>query len=90
MACLLSGALVLAQSPAAGPQAGARVRIGPVACTPRLALRNLGWDSNVSGHPENPEGVLTTTFAGLVHWWMRAGNLRFVGFRLTCWGLTPR
>jgi len=55
------------------------VRIGPVAFTPSLVLKNLGWDNNVFSAGEDPKGDFTATAGGLVNWWMRAGNVRFVG-----------
>ena len=80
--CLLllaSSRHTLAQTQPADPWESGRVRIGPVAFTPGLALKNLGWESNVFGEPENPKGDFTVTAGGFVNWWMRGGKLRFVG-----------
>jgi len=54
------------------------VRIGPVAFTPRLVLKNLGWDSNVFNESEDPKQDFTVTAGGLVDWWMRAGDVRLI------------
>lgn len=55
------------------------MRIGPVAFTPGVVLKNLGWDSNVFSDTNDPKQDFTVTTGGFVNWWMRAGNMRFIG-----------
>ena len=76
---LASGRITLAQTQLPDPWEQGRVRIGPVAFTPGLTLKNLGWDSNVFNEAEDPKSDFTVTAGGLVNWWMRVGNLRLIG-----------
>ncbi len=82
LVCLLllaSGLDAFAQTEAPDPWEQGRVRIGPVAFTPSIVLKNLGWDSNVFNEIEDPRKDFTVTAGGLANWWMRVGNVRLVG-----------
>ena len=81
---LAAGALVLllvappkvgAQAPATDGWDTGRWRFGPLAVTPRIELRNLGWDSNVFNETENPKSDFTTTVAAPIDWWFRFGRV---------------
>ena len=76
---LVSGLHALAQTQAPDPWEQGRVRIGPVAFTPNIVLKNLGWDSNVFSVAEDPKGDFTLTAGGLVNWWMRVAKMRLLG-----------
>jgi len=54
-------------------------RFGPFAVTPKLELRNLGWDSNVFADSESPKSDFTTTVAAPIDWWFRFGRARLHG-----------
>ena len=70
---------LLAQSQPPDPWEQGRVRIGPVAFTPGLTMKNLGWDNNVFYDTENPRGDFTVTPGVTARWWLRLGNLRLLG-----------
>lgn len=57
----------------------ARWRFGPLAVTPKVELRNLGWDSNVFNESENPKSDFTTTVGAPIDWWLRFGRGRLHG-----------
>jgi len=86
---LLLFAAVLVVSPAkAGAQttapatdgwSAARWRFGPFAVTPKLELKNLGWDSNVFNETEDPKSDFTTTVGAPIDWWLRFGRGRLHG-----------
>lgn len=83
---LLSGLLLLApltaaraQSPLVDGWADARWRFGPLAVTPRIELRNFGWDSNVFNEPSDPKQDFTATLASPIDWWLRFGRGRLHG-----------
>ena len=69
-------------NPAARPRpAGtpARWRFGPLAVTPKVELKNLGWDSNVFNETEDPKSDFTTTVGAPIDWWLRFGRGRLHG-----------
>lgn len=68
-----------AQTQEPDPWESARWRFGPFAVTPRVELKNLGWDSNVFNESENPKSDFTTTVAAPVDWWFRFGRGRLHG-----------
>jgi len=76
---LLAVAPARAQAPAADGWDTGRWRFGPLAVTPRIELRNLGWDSNVFADTENPKSDFTTTVAAPIDWWFRFGRVRLHG-----------
>ena len=57
----------------------AKWRLGPFAVTPRVELKNLGWDSNVFNQTEDPKSDFTATVAAPVDWWLRLGSARLHG-----------
>ena len=59
--------------------AAAKWRFGPLAVTPKIELRNLGWDSNVFAETEDPKSDFTTTVAAPIDWWLRFGRGRLHG-----------
>jgi len=77
------GVLVLL---AAGPARGqapevdgwdtGRWRFGPLAVTPTVELKNLGWDSNVFNATEDAKSGFTTTVGAPIDWWLRFGRGR--------------
>ncbi|HOG27859.1 MAG TPA: outer membrane beta-barrel protein [Vicinamibacterales bacterium] len=70
---------VLTQSPLYDGWADARWRFGPLAVTPRVELRNLGWDSNVFNEEADPKRDFTATLAAPIDWWLRFGRGRIHG-----------
>ena len=68
-----------AQSQSLDPWDQGRFRVGPLAFTPSVLLKNLGWDDNVFNDVEDPKKDFTLTAGGLVNWWIRAGDMRLVG-----------
>ena len=71
----------LAQSggQAADGWAAGRWRFGPLAVTPKVELKNLGWDSNVFNTTEDPKSDFTTTVGAPIDWWLRFGRGRLHG-----------
>ena len=55
----------------------ARFHFGPVGLTPRLAIQNLGIDTNVFNSAVDPVQDTTGTIAPGVDLWLRAGRLLF-------------
>ena len=77
--CLLAvvwPATVRAQDITHDPGADAAIHLGPVGLTPRLALRNVGIDSNVLNASGNPEHDFTATFAPGADLWLSIGRAR--------------
>lgn len=69
----------LAQLGEPDPAEQARVRLGPIAFTPTLSIKNLGWETNVFNSPDNPQEEFIFTPAGTINWWLRVGRARLVG-----------
>ena len=67
-----------AQSPV-DPWGTARYRVGPLAFTPAVVLKTLGWDSNVFNSVTDPQQDFTFTLAPQADWWLRAGKARLHG-----------
>ena len=61
------------------PWESARWRFGPLAVTPKVELKNLGWDSNVFNETENPKSDFTATAGAPIDWWLRFGRARLHG-----------
>ena len=57
----------------------AKWRFGPLAVTPKVELKNLGWDSNVFNESENPRSDFTATADAPIDWWLRFGRGRLHG-----------
>ena len=56
--------------------ANAAIHLGPVGVTPRLALRNIGIDSNVLNASGSPQRDFTATFAPGADLWLSIGRAR--------------
>jgi hypothetical protein len=71
--------LVSAQGDEGPDPASVRMRIGPVLINPRLALTNLGFDSNVFNEPSDiePKKDFTATITPTTDIWMRLGRSWF-------------
>lgn len=69
-------ATVRAQDIAHDPGADAAIHLGPVGLTPRLALRNIGIDSNVLNASGSPQRDFTATFAPGADLWLSIGRAR--------------
>jgi hypothetical protein len=76
---LLAPGSALAQLGEPDPWENARVRIGPLAFTPTVSLKNLGWDTNVFNQPENPQTDYLVTPTGTIDWWLRLARARVHG-----------
>jgi Putative beta-barrel porin 2 len=75
---LCVSAAVSAQDPP-DPFDTARMRFGPVALTPGVALTNLGVDTNVFNQVENPKKDFTLTLTPQAQAWLRLGRGRLSG-----------
>jgi hypothetical protein len=75
----LAAAPARAQAPAADGWDAARWRFGPLAVTPKVELKNLGWDSNVFNEADDPKSDFTVTAGAPVDWWFRFGRARLHG-----------
>jgi Putative beta-barrel porin 2 len=62
-----------AQSTNSEPPANARVRVGPLAVKPSVALTNVGIDSNVFNEAQNPKRDVTATIEPQIETWLRLG-----------------
>jgi hypothetical protein len=58
------------------PFATARLRFGPVALSPSLAVTNVGWDSNVFNDWANPKDDFTGTLTPQSDMWLRLGPMQ--------------
>ena len=76
---LVVPAAARAQTQEPDPWEAARWRFGPLAVTPRIELKNLGWDSNVFNETQDPKSDFTTTVGAPVDWWLRLGRARLHG-----------
>jgi hypothetical protein len=75
---ICAAAPTFSQDAAPDPLITARVRFGPLALTPGLAVTNVGWDSNVFNEWENPKGDFTATVTPQTDLWLRMGPMRVV------------
>ena len=55
----------------------ARLHLGPLGLTPKIALRNIGVDTNVFNASDRPERDVTATLAPGIDAWLRVGRLQF-------------
>ncbi len=69
----------LAQDQPTDPWEQMRFRTGPLAWTPTIQLKNLGWDTNVFNAVDEPQRDFTFTLSPQVDWWFRAGRARLHG-----------
>jgi hypothetical protein len=81
---LLAPARALAQHVVDGASS-ARIRVGPLGLTPRIAIRNLGVDSNVRHSTDDARKDFTVTFVPELESWMRLGRARFQGRTTAEW-----
>ena len=65
--------------------AGAKIHLGPFGLTPRIAIRNLGVDSNVLRTSDAPKKDFTATFEPQLDSWLRLGRARFAGRSTAEW-----
>ncbi len=65
-----------AQTEPEDPASTARMRLGPLALTPTIALQNVGIDSNVFNEAENPKQDFTATLRPQFDAWLRLGRGR--------------
>jgi hypothetical protein len=63
----------------------AMFHFGPLSLTPRLAIQNLGVDTNVFNSAETPVRDTTLTVAPGVDVWLRAGRVRLASQTTTEW-----
>jgi hypothetical protein len=86
---LLWPALVLAQSEVttatAFDPARARIHLGPLALDPRLAIRNIGVDTNVFNDADTPVRDFTATFGPALDSAIRIGRLSWLGTSSLAW-----
>ncbi len=61
------------------PWEAARKRVGPLAFTPTVSLKTIGWETNVFNNPVDPKRDFVITPAGHMDWWLRAGRSRLHG-----------
>ncbi len=74
---LLAGVPVSAWAQAPADPAGeAKIHLGPLALTPRFAVRNLGIDTNVFNAADSPTRDFTASFGPGVDTWLRIGRAR--------------
>jgi hypothetical protein len=66
----------LAQSTNHEPPPSARVRLGPLAVKPSVALTNVGIDTNVFNETHDPKQDLTATIEPQIETWLRLGPAR--------------
>lgn len=83
---ILAASFLLCVSPLAWAQATQpdpweqqRFRLGALAFTPTIQIKNVGVDTNVFNSVADPKQDFTFTAGPQVDWWLRAGNLRFHG-----------
>jgi len=76
---LVAPAKAGAQAPPVDQWSAAKWRFGPLAVTPKVELKNLGWDSNVFNTTEDPKSDFTTTAGAQADWWLRLGRARLHG-----------
>jgi hypothetical protein len=74
---------VLAPLSASGQTTGdpstARIQLGPLALDPRIALRNVGIDTNIFNADGEPEKDFTASLVPGVDSWLRLGRARLSG-----------
>src|SRR5262249_1734912 len=70
--------------------ATAKVHLGPLGLTPRIALRNFGVDSNVMRSSDAPQKDFIATFVPQLDSWLRLGRARFEGQSSAEWNYFGR
>jgi hypothetical protein len=69
-------AAAFGQDVADNPAANAAVHLGPLALTPRIAVRNVGFDTNVLNAAGEPQPDFTATFVPGVDSWLTVSRAR--------------
>jgi hypothetical protein len=59
--------------------ASARIHVGPLGLTPRIAIRNMGLDTNVLRSADTPKKDFTATLEPELDSWLRVGRAHFSG-----------
>ena len=76
---ICAAAPAFSQDAPTDPFATARLRFGPLALTPGLAVTNVGWDSNVFNDWSDPKDDFTGTVTPQTDLWLRLGPVQVVG-----------
>jgi hypothetical protein len=79
LVALLWAASAAAQDAPPDPFTTARMRIGPLALTPGLALQDVGLDTNVFNQWDDPKSDFTATIGPRADFWVRFGKARIAG-----------
>jgi hypothetical protein len=79
LAVLVTAGPATAQSDPPDPWESMRFRTGPLAWTPKIQLKSLGWDTNVFNEVDDPRADFIVTLSPQVDWWLRAGRARLHG-----------
>jgi hypothetical protein len=89
---LLIPASVQAQASQDGSQAAAeaKLHLGPLALQPKLAIRNLGVDTNTLNASEAPERDVTATVSPELQSWLRVGRLHLTSTSSIDWNYFQR
>ncbi len=74
-----------AAQPAHEDAPDASLRLGPVWLAPRLAIRNIGVDTNVFNNADAPVRDLTATGGPEVDSWFRLGRIEWAGRSSVAW-----
>jgi hypothetical protein len=80
--CVLAALLVPAYALAQGAEDGAtsaRIHLGPLGLSPRIAVRNMGVDTNVLRSSGTAKKDFTATFEPELDSWLRVGRAHFSG-----------
>ena len=68
-----------------GPPPDVRLRLGPLALEPTVAIRNLGIDTNALNASDDPERDLTATITPELREWLRLGRVGLSGKSSVDW-----
>jgi hypothetical protein len=87
---LLASSSVHAQERDTVSPSEARIHVGPLALGPRLAIRNLGIDSNVHNASGAPERDVTATISPELRSWLRLGRVNLSATSSVDWNYFQR
>jgi hypothetical protein len=76
---LCASSLSWAQTTQPDPWEQQRFRLGALAFTPTIQIKNVGVDTNVFNTVDDPKKDFTFTAGPQVDWWLRAGAVRLHG-----------
>lgn len=71
--------------PSVEESASASLRLGPLSLDPRLAIRNVGIDTNVFNEADGPVQDFTATVGPELDSWIRLGRLQWAGTSSVVW-----